>query len=244
VLRRGVDLLAAFEPEHQSMGLAELARRTNLPKTTAHRLATQLVELGLLERAGNGYRLGIRLFELGSAVSRQRRLREAALPFMEDLYEATHETIHLGVVEGVDVLYIERIAGRGISTVETRVGSRKPLYCTGLGKAILSHSSIETVQAVQEAGLRPLTPYTRSTFRTLSLDLAEAARRGVAFDREEFALGLSCVASPLMDRSRQARAALSISGPTSRIDFERFAPAVRTAAFALARALNGNPWPS
>jgi len=90
------------------LSLSELARRAKLPKATAFRLVNQLVVLGALERNGDGYELGVRLFEFGSMVGRQRRLRDEALPFMEDLYEATHETIHLGALDGLEVLYVEK----------------------------------------------------------------------------------------------------------------------------------------
>ena len=118
----------------------------------------------MLERVGEEYQLGLKLFELGNSVARQRELREAALPFMEDLYEATHETIHLGVLDDAEVLYVEKIAGRRGCTVPTTLGTRKPLYCTGLGKAILAYSTPQLVQAVIQNGL-PRRTGTRSRTR-------------------------------------------------------------------------------
>ncbi len=112
MLERAFSLLEALGSDGTSVGLAELARRAGLPKATAYRLANQLIDLHVLERAGQEYQLGLKLFELGNSVARQRELREAALPFMEDLYEATHETIHLGVLDETEVLYVEKIAGR------------------------------------------------------------------------------------------------------------------------------------
>ena len=141
VLERAFSLLEAVGSDGAGVGLAELARRAGLPKATAYRLANQLIELGALERVGEEYQLGLKLFELGSSVARQRELREAALPFMEDLYEATHETIPLGVLDDVEVLYVEKIAGQRGHGVPTTLGTRKPLHCTSLGKAILAYST-------------------------------------------------------------------------------------------------------
>lgn len=126
VLERAFSLLEVLGSDSASIGLAELARRAGLPKATAYRLANQLVELHVLERAGQEYQLGLKLFELGNSVTRQRELREAALPFMEDLYEATHETIHLGVLDNVEVLYVEKIAGRRGNGVPATLGTRNP----------------------------------------------------------------------------------------------------------------------
>lgn len=236
--------MQAFGPEGETLGLSELARRASLPKATAYRLATQLVDLGILERSGDSYRLGLPLFELGHSVERQRRLKEAALPFMEDLYEATHETIHLGVIHAFEVLYLEKIAGRRQSAVGTRVGTRKPLHCTGLGKAILAYSPPDLIDSVISAGLAPQSFRTITVPHVLRNELANIRRTGVAFDHEEHTVGFLCVASPLIDRTGLAHVALSITGPETRFTPEHSAAAVRTAALGLTRALDGSPWPS
>jgi DNA-binding IclR family transcriptional regulator len=238
VLERGFRILGAFDPHRSTLGLAELARRADLPKATTFRLASQLVELGALERAGNAYRLGLRLFELGSTVSHQRQLRDMALPLMEDLYEATHETIHLGVRDDLGVLYLEKILGRHSATVPTRVGTRRPLYCTALGKAILAFSDPGLARTVIEAGLVRYTPYTITSPGRLLEQLTMARTEGVAYDREECVLGTTCVAAPLIGRSGYAEGALSVTGPTGRFQPERVATAVRTAALAISRGLD------
>lgn len=244
MLGRAVELLDAFSPDAVSLSLAELTRRSGLPKPTAYRLAGQLVELGLLERGGTTYRLGLRLFELGSAVSRQRRLRDAALPVMQDLYEATHETIHLGVLDGLEVLYIDKIAGKRATSVATRTGTRKPLHCTALGKVILAHSPPALLDAVVESGLSRHSPHTITDPARLRAELANIADQGVAYDREEYSLRVTCVAAPLLDRNHRAQAAISITGPTARFDPLSRASTVRMAALSLVRTLHGLPWPT
>jgi IclR family acetate operon transcriptional repressor len=237
VLERAFSLLEALGPDTASVGLAELARRAGLPKATAYRLASQLVELHVLERAGQEYQLGLKLFELGNAVTRQRELREAALPFMEDLYEATHETIHLGVLDKLEVLYVEKIAGRRTCPVPTVPGTRKPLHCTALGKAILAYASPKLLDAVIQNGLLRRTRYTVTDPLRLRLELTRAAETGVTYDREEYELGITCVSSPLLNRAGRAWAAISVTGPTTRFRPERTAAAVRTAALGLTRVL-------
>lgn len=221
------------------MGLADLVRNTQMAKATVYRLACQLVDLGVLEKDGTRYRLGLRLFELGAVVVRHRQLRDAALPFMEDLYEATHETVHLGIQDQLDVLYLEKIVGQRGSPVGTRVGTRKPLHCTALGKAMLAFSEPGLTRAVVGAGLVAHAPRTVRIPGLLLAELKEIASNGVAYDHEEYSSGVSCVASPIIDRNRRAMAAISITGPTVRFDPERYAPAVRTATLALSRLLAG-----
>src|SRR5260370_31724134 len=103
-----------------------MTRRTGLPKPRVHRLAGELVALGVLEGERGVYRLGLRMFELGQLVPRQRDLREAALPFMQDLFEAAHETVHLAVLDGTEVLYIEKISGHRRGAAGGRVGGPFP----------------------------------------------------------------------------------------------------------------------
>jgi DNA-binding IclR family transcriptional regulator len=237
VLERAFSLLEVVGSDGTSVGLAELSRRAGLPKATTYRLANQLIELHVLERVGEEYQLGLKLFELGSSVARQREVREAALPFMEDLYEATHETIHLGVLDDAQVLYIEKIAGRRKCTVPTALGTRKPLHSTGLGKAMLAYSNPELQDEVIANGLPRRTRYTITDPRRLQLELNRAAETGVAYDREEYEIGITCVASPLLNAAGRAWAAISVTGPTTRFRPERTATAVRTAALGITRVL-------
>jgi IclR family acetate operon transcriptional repressor len=239
---RIVALLDSFEPEDRDITLTELTRRTKLPKATTYRLATQLVEHDLLEKTHGGYRLGLRLFELGSIVYRHRRLREAALPFMEDLHEATRWTVQLGVLDHGEVLYIEKIRGKVNSARDTHAGARRPLHCTGLGKAILAHSPPEVVRAVLEAGLPRFTRYTIVAPGLLLKELETVVQTGVAYDREESLIGNTCVAAPVLDRDGKAKVSMSLAGATEQFDPERSAFAVRTAALGLSRALHGAPW--
>ncbi|GAA1382210.1 IclR family transcriptional regulator [Pseudonocardia kongjuensis] len=234
VLGRAFSLLDVLSTGTGSLGLAELARRADLPKATAFRLANQLIELQVLERVGSEYQLGVKLFELGTG-TRNQELREVALPFLEDLYEAVHETIHLAVIDGSEVLYVEKIVGRRTCAASSARGARKPMYTTALGKAMLAFAGPRMLETVVQNGLVRRTPYTISTPGRLHQDLQRIRESGVAYDREEHDLGITCVASPLLDRQGRSRGAISVTGPTTRFKPERFAPAVRTAALGLNR---------
>lgn len=230
-------ILGAFGARDDSLTLAELTRRTGLPKSTIHRLLGSLVELRAIDTADGRFRLGMRLFELGELVPVQRALRDVALPFMQDLYEATHETVHLGVMDGFDILYVEKISGHRRAGAPSRVGGRLPLHCTGLGKALLAFSPEEVVERVIDHGLPALSPRTITVPSVFRQTLLAIRRRGVAFDNEEAKTGLSCAAAPILDADRAPIAAVSVTGPNPRVNLARLAPAVHATSLALTRAI-------
>lgn len=236
MLERGVHVLQAFRPRGGTLTLTTLTERTGLPKATVHRLVDTLVDLGLLERRTVGYRLGLGLFELGELVSAKVNLREVALPFIQDLYEATHETVHLAIRDGLDVIYAEKIRGHGGVDVPSRVGGHLPLSSTGVGKALLAFADPEVVEAVVTRPLRRLTAKSLSDPARLLEQLDEVRRTHLAFDREEAATGVSCVATPVIVDDH-AVAALSLTLPAKDASFAGLAPALRTAGLALSRAL-------
>jgi len=237
VLERAVSVLSAFDAEHPEMGISELARRTGLAKSTVHRLVGDLVRLGLLEQSANGVRLGIRLFEFGQLAPRHRTLKEAALPFMEDLREATQSNVHLAVLEGIEVVYLEILRVRDSQPLPSRVGGRMPAHATGVGKAIMAFSPPEVVKARVDAGLERRTAYTVIMPGALHRELLTIHETGVSFDRQESAMGVVCAAAPVFGPDGAVQAALSVTGRAERLDVERMAPAVRTAALALSRVL-------
>jgi IclR family transcriptional regulator, acetate operon repressor len=236
VLGRALSILGAFEGQDE-LRLTELATRSGLPKATAHRIVTQFVHREWLERDGPNVRLGVRLFELGSMVSYNRDLREAAIPFMADLFEATHEAVHLAVRAGLEVLYIEKITGHRMVPVPTRIGGRMPLHCTGLGKALLAYAPVHILDAVIEHGLLARTEHSITTPDDLRRDLAAIKRTGVAYDMEESTNEIRCVAAPVFGMGDQL-AAISVTVSTRRpLQPSQLAPAVRTAALGVTSML-------
>jgi DNA-binding IclR family transcriptional regulator len=219
VLQRANLLLDAFGPRHRYLTLSSIVIRTGLPKSTVHRTAQQMTGLGWLSYSEGRYSLGTRIFELASLSSVRHELREAALPFMEDLYEATHITVHLAV--------------------RKEFGGRMPLHCTGVGKTLLAYSPESVHDDVIEAGLPPRTQATITSPTKLRLELQNIVANGVAVDREESCVGVCCVAAPIYGPDRSVVAALSITGRVGRNRLDRLAPAVVAAAVGASRTLRG-----
>jgi DNA-binding IclR family transcriptional regulator len=218
--------------------ISKVVSLLGLPVSTTYRLASELVEWGGLERAEPaGYRIGMRLWELGTLAPRGGTLREVALPFMQDLYEATHENVHLAVRDGLEALYVDTISGHGSVRTRSRRGGRLPLHATGVGKVLLAHAPPEVVSAVVAAGMPRYTPYTVATPGHLRRTLADVRRNGVAYAREEMSLGSLSVAAPVQGADGTVVAALAVVLTQGRGDLRRLAPAVRTAAISTSRAL-------
>jgi DNA-binding IclR family transcriptional regulator len=230
-------ILDAFDSDHSDLSLTELARRSGVAKASVHRLAGELVEWGLLERAGTKYRLGLRLFELGQLVPRQRILRDAALPYMEDLLLATQETVHFAVRDGLDVLYIEKIIGHRGLNQQSRVAGRLPLYCTATGKMILAYSPQSVFDEVVGQGITALTTRTTMSVAVLRQQLQRMRKEQLAVEVEETKLGYMSVAVPVFSGPNTLAAALSVTGPTARINVSRLTGALRTAGVGISRAL-------
>jgi len=239
VIGRAFRLLDAFRPGPAELTLNQLASRCDLSRSTAHRLAGQLARQGALEQTDHGWRLGTRIFELGQMVSPQRRLRELALPHMQDLFVATGQTVQLAVEDDNEVLYIEIISGHRKAPSPSRRGGRMPLHCTALGKVLLAFSGDGGRSYLAgDPVLTPRTPSTIIELATLRRELHHVRHEQLAYDHEEAAAGLMCVAAPLLDGEGTAAAAMSVSMPTyGPLTLAAVAPAVRTCARALGREL-------
>jgi DNA-binding IclR family transcriptional regulator len=237
VLGKAAALLFAFQPDESYLTLATLASRTGIAKPSAHRIAGDLVALRLLEKDERGYRLGGRLFELGMRASVERGLLEVATPFLEDVRERTQETVHLGVLEGAEVVYVAKLGSHRQATTPSRVGGRMPAHCTALGKAMLAHAGRETRESVLGGPLERRTPRTVVAPGLLRQQLDQVTREGVSFEFEEAVVGVVCVAAPVLDVDDRPVAALSATGPITRFDPRRHAAAVRAAAQGVAATL-------
>ena len=237
VLGRAFALLSCFRANETNLGVTELARRSAMPKATAHRMLQEMIKLGIVERNGTGYQIGMRLFELGQLAHEPRTLRERAFPRLAELRQITGATVHLVVLDGTEVVYLEKLIGPRGPRIATRPGGRMPAYCTGLGKAILAHSPGDSVQAVLDAGLERRTPRTITMPGLLVRELAKVRETGVAYEWEESAAGLVCAASAVLDAAGQPVAAISVAGMGNMMDPRRLAPTVRDMANLISRQI-------
>jgi DNA-binding IclR family transcriptional regulator len=231
-------ILNAFVPGEARLTLTEIAQRTALPLSTAYRLVNELVRLGGLEREDGGtYRVGVRLWEIGSLAPVRGGLRELAMPFMEDLYEATHENIQLAVLAGLEAMILEKISGHDSVRIVTRVGGRLPLHATGVGKVLLAHAPSPLMQAVLAAPLAAYAPNTIVDPETLAMDLERVRNRGFSVTSDEMTAGAMSVGAPVRGPEGRVVAALSVVVDSRTGDPARLAPPVLTAARGMSRQL-------
>ncbi|MCT9009533.1 IclR family transcriptional regulator [Streptomyces sp. NPDC054766] len=235
-------VLAAFDHEHTALSLTDISRRAGLSLTTAHRLVAALTEWGALERdAGGLYHVGLRLWEIAALAPRGLALRQIALPYLEDLYEATHENVQLAVRDGTEVVYIEWIAGRSSVGVRIQVGARWPLHATGVGLALLAHAQPAFQDAYCAGPLAAYTPYTITDPGRLRRALAEVRRTGVAVSIRQVTDDALSVAAPVRGADGAVVAAVSLVVPQADAQVPALIPAVRLAARGISRALGWRP---
>ncbi len=235
-LDRAAAILGAFDATHRELTLSALVARCGLPRSTTHRIADRMIRLGWLDKPRDRYRIGNRLFEISSLAPIRHELREAVLPFLQDLHNAAKTTVQLGVLDGTQILIVEKITGHRPMPMLSQVGGMIPAYCSGLGRAILAYSDGATIDAVLAAGMPARTPRTLTSAVAVMRELTAIPPRGWAVDREEGNIGVSCVAAPIFGPLGDVVAALSVTGPTALVRVDRIGPAVRLAAAAASRA--------
>ncbi|MBA4024042.1 MAG: IclR family transcriptional regulator [Gordonia sp.] len=194
--------------------LAQIVRRTGLPRSSAHRMLDHLVQLRWLHREGRDYTLGLRLMELGSLAIHQDQLHTVALPHLLQLHRSTGLVVHLAALDGDDIVYREKLGGRFGGLVPTRVGARRPATHTAIGKALLAFNGQQGAEydAIRE--------------------------EGIAYEREEAVCGIGCIAVPVGPLGSTV-AAVSLCGPVGQMSFDhRFGGQVRMTAAAIWRGLD------
>lgn len=204
------------------ISLAELSTLIKMPKSSTHRYLVTLQELGLAERKdGDRFCLGAKVIEIAGVFLAKSDLRNESQVVMNELAEKTGETIHLAVPSGREVVYISKIESPHALGMSSHIGSRLPMYCTSLGKAILAFSNTELLEAVLSEKLEARTSQTKLSPAALRAELVSVRSQGFALDNEENEPGIRCVGAPVLDYSSKAIAAISISGPCERITLER-----------------------
>ncbi len=220
-LTRALAILETLAETTDGMTLSDVAQVVGLAPSTAHRLLTTLESRHFVRFiAGEGvWQVGVQSFVVGQAFRRSRDVVSLARPQMRHLMEATGETANLYIEEGGEAVCMAQVESRQMMRAIARPGGRVKLHCSGAGKAILAHLPVDEVAKVLQAhGLPRTTDKTLDTPQRLKADLERIRVLGFAIDDEEHAVGLRCVASSVLDEEGQPLAALSVSGPSARID--------------------------
>jgi len=235
-------VLESFSMERPELGVTELSQTLGLGKSTVHRLLTSLAARGYVRKnpETERYCLGFKAFEVGSLAAGRGAIRELVAPYLRTLMLASKETVHLGVLDEWDVVYIDKIESDQPLQMYSRIGRRAPLHCTALGKVLMAWEPEEWIERFFRRRLRAYTPATRTDPDLLRRELERVRASGHALDNEEFAVGLKCIAAPLFDHSRRVVASLGLAGPAVRLGDERIArltSLVRDAAAGASRTL-------
>ncbi len=220
-VQRALALLRAFLSHDGAMSAAELGKQIDLGPSTVFRMLVTLESQGFVEQdpATGKYRPGVICLELGSRFLKNNDLRSRAIAGLEELRNEFGETVHLTILQGNEVVYLEKLAGlHPIGFMSSRVGDRAPAHCTGVGKALLAHLTDEELLARYPTGkLTRYTEHTITDLNSLRAALAEVREQGYAIDQEEHELGVKCVAVPTFNHLGVV-AAMSLSGPVERMD--------------------------
>jgi IclR family acetate operon transcriptional repressor len=245
-LSRALDLLEAIAAADGGMALTELAHATKLAPSTTHRLLKSLEQRGYAvhdDERGRWF-IGVQAFSVGGAFLRGRNYLVLARPFMRALMEQAGETVNLAIEDQGEAVYLSQVECREMMRAFSRPGSRAPLHCSGVGKALLAALTPDDVAAIVAArGLARVTSGTITEPEVLDRELATIRRQSYAVDDEEHAVGLRCVAATIHDEHGLPLAALSVSGPTARIPVERVAELgelVARSAAEITRAVGGH----
>lgn len=217
------------------MRFTDILSLSDQPRGTLHRQLSHLVDEGLLEADRDGrYVIGVRLLKLASRSWERNEFRAIADPHLRRLQEATRETVHLGVLRGSEVIYLDKVEGRQSVRMYSQIGNASPAYCTGVGKAALSAlDDPELALRIADMEFRPYTEHTLCSAAELFADISDIRARGYAFDREEHESGICCVAAPISPDSDHMPAGVSVTGPAYRVTSQKlqeWAPLVVAAA--------------
>nr|WP_208383094.1 IclR family transcriptional regulator [Modestobacter marinus] len=238
-MARAVRVLDAFTADEPGLTVGEVARRSGLHVATASRLVAELVAHGLLERGpGREVRVGVRLWELGARASPTVSLRDAAMPFLEDVHAVVGHHAQLGVLDGEDVLFLERLSARDAVINFSRIAGRLPLPTSSSGLVLLAHAPYDVQERVLSRPLRPITPAGFGTAAPLRTALAEVRRSQAAVLAGHQHPDATGVAVPVRDGRGDVVAALSVIVPNDGRGRD-LVPLLLAAARGISRALRG-----
>ncbi len=231
-LERGLAILGCFTPRRPVLGIADIADELGMSRSTTHRYVITLVALGYLEQgASRKYRLGLRVTDLGMSALNSTGLREHAHPYLEELRQRTSYTTSLGVLEGTDVLYVDRVRsfrrGQGNVDQSLHTGSRLPAYSTAMGKLLLANiPDAQQRELIAAMKLTKRAPNTITSKKALREELEEIQGAGFAVNDQELAADLYAIAAPVRNEARDVVAAVNLAAPSTMITLEELVDAL------------------
>lgn len=246
-LDRALAILELLGHSHRGQGLADLARRLSVPKSSLHCVLLTLERRGYLEREDitRRYVFGLKLFSLVNSAISQVKIREVALPILHSMVDQTRLTIHLAILDQGEAVLVNKVEPPGLLRLATWIGKRMDLHCTGVGKALLAYQP--TAQLDQLIAQHPLPRHNENTIasaRKLKEQLKISRQRGYTFDDEEDEIGLRCIGASIFDHENRPIAAISVAGTTTQITDEnrnKLAELVKSAALAISKNLGFQP---
>jgi len=243
-LEKALNLLIVLSKSKSAMSLDDLTSEAGLKKTSCFRLLQTMKKLNFIEQepGSKNYYLGRRNISIGAAALNGLSLRRTALPFMRELQRETKETVNLCVLEGTEIVFIERLESEHILNSHHNIGDRLPVHCTCMGKSILAFLPEQKVEDVlSEIRFTRRTPYTIASQEAFRKELEGVREKGMAVNVEELEQGLCAVACPIRNHIGEAVASINIAFPVIRHDpkqaFKRFSPKLKSACLKISKSL-------
>lgn len=246
VLDRSLDIVEQLATSESGLSIADLANRTGLPKSTIHRILTTLADRHYIEKNPETsiYSLGHKFVEIASVYLNKINLKTEAVPIMHEIAATFNAVSYLGVLENSEVMYLERVEQFNSLRLYTQIGKREPLYCTALGKVLLSAlPEADFEHLAKNLTYQSYTPLTKTSFESLECDVKFARTHGYAVDMQEHTMGSCCLAVPIYDYTRKIMAAMSVSGPglMDNFEFETILTRMKAAAEELSKRMGYTP---
>lgn len=223
-VKKAMDLLKLFTAERPELSLTELSSHMELHKSSIYRILSTLATAGFVEkdRVTKKYRLGLIFLELANHVLNRYDFRDRVKPYLEELAKKTGEIIHLTILDGADIIYLDKKGQAQPLTVATEIGGRGPAYCSAMGKVLLAGlTRHELKKTLGEGSLKKRTSNTITEMPRLAAELEKVKHQGFAIDNEEAFSGIRCVAAPLKRKNGEVIAAISATVPKQRMGKER-----------------------
>jgi DNA-binding IclR family transcriptional regulator len=242
-LGKAVSLLELVVMSEQPLRFVDILQRSGQPRGTLHRQLSHLLAEGLLEQnADQCYVAGVRILKFAAQAWSRNDLRSIAAPHLRALQELTQESVHLGVLRGTEITYLDKVDGKQAVRMYSQIGRTSPVHCTGVGKAALSLlSDADLAQTIGKIDFHVFTPHTIATPERLMQEVVTIRKNGFGFDLEEHEVGIQCVAAPIVTSSYSVFAAISVTGPAYRLrreNLEQWSATVREVSRSISHDLS------